>query len=80
MRAGGSKAVLEVRSHGVAITLEHGQVVGWRRSSEIGMGVPNWVYGKDTNLATAPDRIKVDPRRFRVELYRGCTKSDCWNM
>jgi dCTP deaminase len=28
-RAGGSKAVLEVRSYGVSFTLEHGQIVGW---------------------------------------------------
>ncbi len=34
--AGGSKAVLEVRSHGVPFTLEHGQVVGWMEYSRIG--------------------------------------------
>jgi dCTP deaminase len=28
-KAGGSKAVLEVRSYGVSFTLEHGQIVGW---------------------------------------------------
>lgn len=44
--AGGSKAVLEVRSHGVAFTLEHGQVVGWLRYSEIGMGAPDKIYGE----------------------------------
>jgi dCTP deaminase len=46
-RAGGSKAVLEVRSYGVSFTLEHGQVVGWLNYSAIGTGVPLKVYGRD---------------------------------
>lgn len=46
-KATGSKAVLEVRSHGVAFTLEHGQVVGWLKYSAIGMGSPDRVYGRE---------------------------------
>jgi dCTP deaminase len=45
-KAGGSKAVLEVRSYGVSFTLEHGQVVGWLNYSEIGTGAPDKVYGR----------------------------------
>jgi len=44
-RAGGSKAVLEVRAHGVPFILEHGQHVGWLRYSEIAGGVPDRLYG-----------------------------------
>jgi dCTP deaminase len=46
-KAGGSKAVLEVRSYGVSFTLEHGQVVGWLNYSEIGTGTPEKVYGRE---------------------------------
>jgi len=45
-KAGGSKAVLEVRSYGVSFTLEHGQVVGWLRYGQIGTGEPEKVYGR----------------------------------
>ena len=45
-KAGGSKAVLEVRSYGVSFTLEHGQVVGWLRYSDIGTGQPDKIYGR----------------------------------
>ncbi|HZK89213.1 MAG TPA: 2'-deoxycytidine 5'-triphosphate deaminase [Stellaceae bacterium] len=45
-KAGGSKAVLEVRSYGVSFTLEHGQVVGWLRYSRIGTGTPEKIYGR----------------------------------
>ena len=44
-RALGSKAVLEVRSYGVAFTLEHGQTVGWLRYSKLAHGRPDKVYG-----------------------------------
>ena len=44
-RAEGSKAVLEVRSHGVPFTLEHGQVVGWLSYSKIAAPRPEKVYG-----------------------------------
>jgi len=45
-KAGGSKAVLEVRSYGVSFTLEHGQIVGWLSYSDIGTGTPDKVYGR----------------------------------
>ena len=44
-RAGGSKAVLEVRAHGVPFILEHGQHVGWLRYSEIAGEPPDRLYG-----------------------------------
>jgi len=46
-KAGGSKAVLEVRSHGVAFTLEHGQIIGWLRYAPIAGGYTEKVYGAD---------------------------------
>lgn len=44
--AGGSKAVLEVRSHGVPFALEHGQVVGWLAYSQVASGRPDKLYGE----------------------------------
>ena len=46
-RAMGSRAVLEVRSHGVPFTLEHGQIVGWLRYSQIAGGETDSLYGRD---------------------------------
>ena len=46
-RAGGSKAVLEVRSYGVSFTLEHGQIIGWLRYSQIAGGETDCLYGRD---------------------------------
>jgi len=46
-KAGGSKAVLEVRSYGVAFTLEHGQIIGWLRYAPIAGGYTEKVYGAD---------------------------------
>jgi dCTP deaminase len=43
--AGGSKAVLEVRSYGVSFTLEHGQIVGWLNYGWIATGTPDMIYG-----------------------------------
>ena len=43
-RAGGSRAVLEVRSHEVPFMLEHGQIVGWLRYERMG-APPSRVYG-----------------------------------
>lgn len=43
--AGGSKAVLEVRSYGVPFTLEHGQTVGWLSYSQLATGRTDKVYG-----------------------------------
>jgi len=41
----GSKAVLEVRSHGVPFMLEHGQIVGWLRYGPIAVSRPSKLYG-----------------------------------
>jgi dCTP deaminase len=43
--AGGSKAVLEVRSYGVSFTLEHGQIVGWLNYGWVATGQPDTIYG-----------------------------------
>jgi dCTP deaminase len=45
--AGGSRAVLEVRSYGVSFTLEHGQIIGWLRYAPIAGGFTDKLYGKD---------------------------------
>jgi len=44
-KAGGSKAVLEVRSYGVSFTLEHGQIVGWLNYNWVATGRPDKTYG-----------------------------------
>ncbi|WP_119268812.1 dCTP deaminase domain-containing protein [Taklimakanibacter deserti] len=46
-KAGGSRAVLEVRSYGVSFTLEHNQIVGWLRYSQIATGKTDRAYGTD---------------------------------
>jgi dCTP deaminase len=43
--AGGSRAVLEVRSYGVSFTLEHGQIIGWLRYAPIASGFTEKLYG-----------------------------------
>jgi dCTP deaminase len=43
--AGGSKAVLEVRSYGVSFTLEHGQIVGWLDYKQLATGQTQVRYG-----------------------------------
>ena len=48
-KAGGSRAVLEVRSYGVSFTLEHGQIVGWLRYAPIAGGFTDKLYGLDLN-------------------------------
>jgi dCTP deaminase len=48
-RAGGSKAVLEVRSYGVSFTLEHGQIVGWLSYAQLATGKTEKRYGEDIN-------------------------------
>lgn len=42
---GGSRAVLEVRSHEVPFMIEHGQPVGWMRYEWIAGGQPDKLYG-----------------------------------
>jgi dCTP deaminase len=44
-KAGGSRAVLEVRSYGVSFMLEHGQTVGWLSYSRLASGPTDQVYG-----------------------------------
>lgn len=44
-RAGGSRGVLEVRSHEVPFLLEHGQIVGWLRYDRMAAR-PSFVYGQ----------------------------------
>lgn len=45
-RAQGSRAVLEVRAHGIPFILEHGQHVGWLRYSAILGGSTDTLYGE----------------------------------
>lgn len=45
-RAGGSRGVLEVRSHEVPFLLEHGQTVGWLRYERMAAR-PDMLYGRD---------------------------------
>jgi dCTP deaminase len=45
--AGGSRAVLEVRSHGVSFTLDHGQIVGWLDYAPIASGPTDRSYGNN---------------------------------
>jgi dCTP deaminase len=44
-KAGGSRAVLEVRSYGVSFMLEHAQTVGWLSYSRLASGPTDKVYG-----------------------------------
>jgi dCTP deaminase len=46
-KARGSRAVLEVRAHGVPFILEDGQIVGWLRYSPIAINRPTKLYGAD---------------------------------
>jgi dCTP deaminase len=43
--AGGSRAVLEVRSYGVSFTLEHGQIVGWLDYKQLATAQTQVRYG-----------------------------------
>ncbi len=45
-KAGGSRGVLEVRSHEVPFLLEHGQTVGWLRYERM-LDVPQMLYGHE---------------------------------
>ncbi|MGE0004119.1 MAG: 2'-deoxycytidine 5'-triphosphate deaminase [Parvibaculaceae bacterium] len=46
-KARGSRAVLEVRAHGVPFILEDGQIIGWLRYSPIATSRPTKLYGHD---------------------------------
>jgi len=70
---GGSKGVLEVRSHEVPFMLEHGQTVGWLRYDKMG-DIPDILYGpaigssyQGQGLALA----KQFTRPPQVEIPRG---------
>ncbi len=43
-KAGGSRAVLEVRSHEIPFMLEHGQIVAWMRYERMA-AIPERLYG-----------------------------------
>lgn len=58
-KAGGSKAVLEVRSYGVSFTLEHGQIVGWLRYSPIAGGFTDRLYGPDMKSNYQGQRVAL---------------------
>jgi dCTP deaminase len=57
--AGGSKAVLEVRSHEVPFMLEHGQTVGWLIYEPIATGVPEKLYGQGIGSNYQGQRLKL---------------------
>jgi dCTP deaminase len=58
-KAGGSKAVLEVRAYGVPFTLEHGQIIGWIRYSRIAGGSTERLYGKDVKSNYQGQRVAL---------------------
>ncbi|MFL5259743.1 MAG: 2'-deoxycytidine 5'-triphosphate deaminase [Hyphomicrobiales bacterium] len=63
-KAEGSKAVLEIRSHGIPFTLEHGQVVGWLRYSQLAVGKPDRLYGEDISSNYQGQRLAL-AKHFR---------------
>lgn len=63
-RAGGSRAVLEVRSSGVSFVLEHGQTIGWLRYSQIAGGETDMLYGRDLKSSYQGQRVAL-ARQFR---------------
>jgi len=78
LSGGGSRAVLEVRSHEVPFMLEHGQTVGWLRYDKMA-SIPEHVYGdaivgssyQSQGLALAkqfkPYRVKWTPNLGPVD-------------
>ena len=64
-QASGSKAVLEVRSHGVPFTLEHGQIVGWLKYAPIANSVaPAKLYGSGVRSNYQGQGLKL-AKQFR---------------
>lgn len=57
-KAGGSRGVLEVRSHEVPFLLEHGQTVGWLRYERMAAR-PNLLYGRDSNASYQGQSLKL---------------------
>ena len=63
-KAGGSRAVLEVRSYGVSFTLEHGQTIGWLRYSQIAGGETDMLYGRNLKSNYQGQRVAL-AKQFR---------------
>src|ERR1700722_1694866 len=61
--AGGSRAVLEVRSHEVPFLLEHGQTVGWLRYEPMA-GRPDKLYGRGIGSNLKNHRLAL-AKQFR---------------
>jgi dCTP deaminase len=62
--AGGSRAVLEVRSHEVPFLLEHGQTVGWLRYEPMA-GRPDRLYGRSLGSNYQNQSLAL-AKQFRV--------------
>jgi dCTP deaminase len=62
--AGGSRAVLEVRSHEVPFLLEHGQTVGWLRYEPMA-GRPDRLYGRGLGSSYQNQGLAL-AKQFRV--------------
>jgi dCTP deaminase len=62
--AGGSKAVLEVRSHDVPFMLEHGQIVGWLRYDRMAAR-PDRLYGATIKSSYQNQGLAL-AKQFRV--------------
>jgi dCTP deaminase len=62
-RAGGSRAVLEVRSHEVPFMLEHGQTVGWLRYERMA-APPHRTYGAAIKSSYQNQRLAL-AKQFR---------------
>ncbi|HYD56286.1 MAG TPA: 2'-deoxycytidine 5'-triphosphate deaminase [Burkholderiales bacterium] len=63
-RVGGSRGVLEVRSHEVPFLLEHGQIVGWLRYDRMA-APPSFLYGQDAASNYQGQRLKLS-KQFAV--------------
>ena len=62
-KAGGSRGVLEVRSHEVPFLLEHGQTVGWLRYERMAQA-PSVLYGRDISSNYQGQGLKL-AKQFR---------------
>lgn len=62
-KAGGSRGVLEVRSHEVPFLLEHGQTVGWLRYERMAAR-PELLYGQDIKSNYQGQSLKL-AKQFR---------------
>ena len=63
-KAGGSRGVLEVRSHEVPFLLEHGQTVGWLRYERMAAR-PDMLYGQDIKSNYQGQGLKL-AKQFRA--------------